>query len=157
MDYLHNDRDEQHVSLHDCRANRAELKDGVLSFWFEDGFWVTGSHPGNPTGKTVRTGPARVDYVLRDADGEDVSVEVFTRLRWPHALRTVWELPKLLDAVGKEGWELEFLYQYPGGWDRIVECWLWFPKKPWHRECRLKLDAQQVLYRWNDLCPEQEW
>lgn len=123
MQFLHNDREEQLLSLHDCRANRAELRDGVLSFRFEEGFWVTQSHPENPTGKTVRTGPGRVDYVLREADGDDVAVEVFTRLRWP----------------------------------RIVECWLWFPRKPYHKECRLKLDVQGVFYRWNDLCPEKEW
>ena len=157
MEFLHNDREEQFLSLHDCRANRAELRDGVLSFRFEEGFWVTQSHPENPTGKTVRTGPGRVDYVLREADGDDVAVEVFTRLRWPHALRTSWELPKLLQAINEKHWELEILYQYPGGWDRIVECWLWFPRKPYHRECRLKLDVQGVFYRWNDLCPEKEW
>ena len=74
MEFLHNDHDEQLLTLHDCRANRAELRDGVLSFWFEEGVWVTQSHPENPTGKTVRTGPARVDYMLRETDGDDVSV-----------------------------------------------------------------------------------
>ena len=153
MEYLHNEGDEQFLSLHDCRANRAELKEGVLSFWFEEGFWVIQSHPENPTGKTIRTGPSRVDYVLRDQDGDDVTAEIFTRLRWPHALRTSWELPKLLQAINEKGWGLEFLYQYPGGWNRIIECWFW----PKHKECMLKLDVQEVIYRWNDLCPEKEW
>ena len=157
MDYRHNEKNEEHLTLHDCRAVWVELKHGVLSFWFDEGFWVMGSHPENPTGKTVRTGPARVDYVLREQSGDDVSVDVFTRLRWPHALRTVWELPRLLKALNRDGWGLEFLYQYPGGWNRIIECWLWMPKKPFHKECQLKLDVAEVIYHWNELRPECEW
>ena len=157
MDYRHNEKNEEHLTLHDCRAIRVAMNDGVLSFWFDEGFWVMSSHPENPTGKTVRTGPARVDYVLREQSGDDVSVDVFTRLRWPHALRTVWELPRLLEALNRDGWGLEFLYQYPGGWNRIIECWLWMPKKPFHKECQLKMDVAEVLYRWNELRPECEW
>ena len=157
MEDRYNEKNEGYLTLHDCRAARAELNDGVLSFWFDEGFWITASHPENPTGKTVRTGPARVDYVLREQSGDDVSVDVFTRLRWPHALRTAWELPRLLEKLNRDGWELEFLYQYPGGWDRVVECWLWFPKRPYHKECRLKVDAVEVIYRWNELQPEREW
>ena len=157
MEFLHKDREERFLSLHDCRANRAELRDGVLSFWFEAGFWVTQSHPENLTGKTVRTGPGRVDYLLREADGDDVAVEVFTRLRWPHALRTVWALPKLLQAINEKHWELEFLYQYPDYWNRIIECVLCLPKKPYWKECQLKLDVSEVIYRWNSLRPEEEW
>ena len=70
MFYLHNENNEEHLSVHDCRADRAALRDGVLTFWFTEGFWVLGSHPDNPTGKTVRTDAARVDYVLRDPGGE---------------------------------------------------------------------------------------
>ena len=154
---LHRDTDESLVSLHDCRADRAALEDGVLSFFFPDGFWVTSKHPDNPTENTVRTGPARVDFVLRDSGGDDAAVEVFTRLRWPHALRTAWELPRLLGVINERGWELEFLYQYPGGWDRVIECWLWFDRRPWHRECRLKLDVKQAFYCWNELREDAVW
>ena len=65
MSWKHCDSDERLITLHDCRTDWVTLEDGVLSFFFPEGFWVTQSHPENPTGKTVRTGPARVDYVLR--------------------------------------------------------------------------------------------
>ena len=157
MEWLNCDQGEGLISLHDCRANRVELKEGTLSFFFPDGFWVTASHPENPTGKTVRTGPGRVDYLLRRDDGDDVSVSVFRALRWPWSLRRKWELPKLLEAINEKHWELEFLYQYPGGWERIIEGWFWFRKKPWHLECQLKLDVKEVRYCWNELLPEREW
>lgn len=157
MRWKHSDTDESKLSLHDCRADRVILEDGTLSFSFPDGFWVTDQHPENPTGKTVRTGPARVDYLLREESGDDVTVSVFRDLRWPWSLRTKWELQKLLDAINEKHWELEFLYQYPGGWDRIIEGWFWFQRKPWHLECQLRLDVKQVRYRWNELRKDAQW
>lgn len=155
MAFLHQDSEETRFSLHDCRADRVELQDGMLSFFFPEGFWVTAEHPANHTGMIVRTGPGRVDYVLRRDDGDDVSVSVFRKLRWPWSLRTKWELPKLLEVLNKKHWQLEFLYQYPGGWDRIIEGWFWFQKKPWHYECQLKLDVQEVRYCWEELTDRQ--
>ena len=157
MGYLHNENNEEHLTLHDCRADRAELKDGVLSFWFPEGFWVTSRHPENSTGKTVRTDAARVDYVLRDARGDDVSVDVFTCLKSPYALRRSYDLRKFMEIVNRPGWVLEFLYQYPDYWNRIIECVLWMPKRPWRKECQLKVDVSEVIYRWNNLRPEEVW
>ena len=157
MFYLHNEKNEEHLSVHDCRADRAALHDGVLTFWFTEGFWVLGSHPDNPTGKTVRTDAARVDYVLRDPRGEEVSADVFTGLKSPFALRRAYELPKFLEIVNRSGWALEFLYQYPDYWNRIIECVLCLPKRPYWKECLLKLDVSEVVYRWNGLRPEEEW
>ena len=157
MEYLHNEHNESHLSLHDCRADRMELKDGVLSFWFPEGFWVTSAHPDNPTGKTVRTDAARVDYVLRDPDGDDVSIDVFRRLKYPYALCRNYDLFPFLEIVNRPGWELEFLYQYPDYWNRIIECVLWMQKRPWRKDCQLKLDVSEVIYRWNSLRPEEEW
>ena len=157
MEYLHNETNEQNLSVHDSRADRVQLREGVLSFWFPEGFWVSSSHPDNPTGKTVRTDAARVDYVLRDPDGDDVSVDVFRRLKYPFALRRSYDLSPFMAIVNQQGWELEFLYQYPDYWNRIIECWLWFPKRPRHKECQLKLDVSEVIYRWNNLRPDEEW
>ena len=157
MSYLHNEKTEQNLSLHDCRADRMELKDGVLSLRFPGGFWVSGDHPENPTGKTVRTDAARVDYVLRDAKGTDVSADVFTRLKHPLSLRRSYNLSEFMEIINRQGWELEFLYQYPDYWNRIIECVLCLPKKPYWKECQLKLDVSEVIYRWNDLRTDEEW
>lgn len=157
MEYLHNETNEEYLTLHDCRADRVELKDGVLSFWFPEGFWVTSVHPENPTGKTVRTDAARVDYVLRDARGDDVSVDVFTGLKFHCALRRSYDLSRFMEIMNRVGWGLEFLYQYPDYWNRIVECVLCLPKKPFWKECQLKLDVSEVIYRWNSLRPDEEW
>lgn len=157
MSYLHNEHNESCLSLHDCRADRVALKDGVLSFRFSEGFWVSNNHPENPTGKTVRTDAARVDYVLRDSRGSDVSIDLFTRLKSRYALRRSFDLPQFMEIVNRSGWELEFLYQYPDYWNRIIECVLCLPKKPYWKECQLKLDVSEVVYRWNNLRSEDEW
>ena len=153
MEFIHNDTNEQLLSLHDCRADRVTLENGVLSFSFSEGIWVLPEHPENPTGKTVGTGPARVDYVLREQDGDDVQTSVFRRMRWPYALRKRMELPELMAHINEKGGQLEFLYQYPGGWDRILDCWLW----PRGRECQFKVDVKEVVYRWNELNTDREW
>ena len=157
MEYLHNETNEQNLSLHDCRADRMELKDGVQSFWFSEGFWVTSVHPENPTGKTVRTDAARVDFLLRNPGGEDVGADVFHCLKSPFALRRSYDLLRFMEIVNRPGWGLEFLYQYPDYWNRIIECVLCLPKRPYWKECQLKLDVSEVIYRWNNLRPDEEW
>lgn len=37
--YLHSDNDE-FISLHDCHATKVLFENGVLTFVFEDGFWI---------------------------------------------------------------------------------------------------------------------
>ena len=51
----------------------------------------------------------------------------------------------------------EFLYQYKGYNSMIIECWIWSNKKPYHRECELKLSIKDVNYCCNELCKESEW
>ena len=45
--YRHNQNHSRHISLHDCRAERMTLENGVLSLIFPDGIWVTPEHEEN--------------------------------------------------------------------------------------------------------------
>ena len=74
-------------SLHDCRAERMAYENGVLSFCFPDGFWVTPDHPLNTTGKIVKTGPSEVKYRILDEDIDGVDIYVFTEKKRRNALR----------------------------------------------------------------------
>ncbi len=53
--YTHIDTDDSVLSLHDCYANRIQFKNNILSFYFQNGFWVTPSHPANKSDKIIRT------------------------------------------------------------------------------------------------------
>lgn len=72
-------------------------------------------------------------------------------------VREEWELSKLIECINSGKYTLEFLYQYKGYNSMIIECCLWSDKKPYDRECQLKLPLSQVRYCWNDLCEDKEW
>ena len=61
-----------------------------------------------------------------------------------------------MKLINNEKYTLEFLYQYRGHNSMIVECWLWSEKKPYHRECELKLLLKTVRYCWNNLQEDNE-
>ncbi len=41
--------------------------------------------------------------------------------------------------------------------DVMLECWLWSKRKPYHRECMLRLSVTDVKYDWNDLQKDRVW
>lgn len=155
--YKHYDSDDGFLSLHDCDAKKIEFRDGTLTFFFPDGFWVLPEHEASDLKQVVRTDEAQVDFLLEDQDESNATIYVFTQSPFGKVIREEWPVAKLLDAINRMGFRLEFLYQYKGYNERIFDCWLWFDKKPYHRECELRIAASQVIYCWNNLCEDQPW
>lgn len=153
--YKHCNNDE-YISLHDCHAAKILFENGVLTFVFDEGFWVTDKHPSNTTDKTVRTGVAEARFYLEFGDETDITVQVFEK-RFKQTVRKELELSELIEYVNSGKHTLEFLYQYKGYNSMIVECWLWSDKKPYHRECQLKILLKDAKYCWNDLREDREW
>jgi GTP-binding protein len=54
--------------LHDCIAEKAYFKDGVLGFEFSDGFWILPNHPESHLSKTVRTNFSKVEFIRSAAN-----------------------------------------------------------------------------------------
>lgn len=153
--YKHCDNDE-FISLHDCHATKVLFENGILTFVFEDGFWITPGHPENVTDKTIRTDSAEVQFILEVGDEFDVNCYVFNK-KFKKTIREDWELSKLIECVNDKNYTLEFLYQYKNYRSMMIECWLWSKKKPYHRECELKLSLKDVKYYWNDLQKDRVW
>lgn len=153
--YKHCDNDE-FISLHDCHATKVLFENGILTFGFEDGFWIVPGHPENVTDKTIRTDSAEVQFVLEFGDEYDVNCYVFHK-KFRKTIREEWELAKLIGCINDKNDTLEFLYQYKSDHSMMIECWLWSKKKPYHRECELKLSLTDVKYYWNDLQKDREW
>ena len=151
--YKHCDVDSEYISLHDSHATNIKYEKGVLSFVFQDGIWVIKGHPSNMTDKTVRTDVAEVKFHLESGDEGDITFYVFEE-KFKKTVRDEWELSELVESVNSGSYTLEFLYQYEGYHSMIIECWLWSDKKPYHRECELKLSLTEVEYCWNELCEE---
>lgn len=154
--YKHYDCDDEHISLHDCHATKVMHDNGILTFVFSDGIWVAPSHPSNKNDKMLRTDVAEVKFQLEFGDEDNIALYVFEENR-KKTYREKWELTKLIEYINSEKYNLEFLYQYKGYNSMIIECWLWSDKKPYHRECELKLSIEGVKYCWNDLRENREW
>jgi hypothetical protein len=159
--FLHTDPDRFHdheLTLHDCVAERIALDGNVLRFSLPDGFWVTTHHPGNDTGKVIKTDGAVVAFSVEEP--EDVSLTVFVRKRWLWFRRTVaesWELKDFMSAVNSGKCVLEFITQYRSHCEQMWHCAIRSNKKPWYRECQLFLPAAEATYYWNKLRPDHEW
>lgn len=154
--YKHCCINDEYISLHDCHATNILYKNGAITFVFPDGIWVTKENPGNELGKTVRTDMAEVKFSLDSGSEDDINVYVFEE-KFKRTVREEWKLSKLMEYINNRNCTLEFLYRYKGYNSMIIECWLWSNKKPYHRECELKLLIKDVKYCWNELCEEREW
>ena len=106
--------------------------------------------------KILRTDVAEVEFYLESGDEWDITLYVFEE-ESKKTVREEWRLDKLMECINGGKCTLEFLYQYKGYHSMIIECWLWSDKKPYHRECVLKLSLKGVKYCWNDLCQDKEW
>ena len=151
--YTHIDTDDSVLSLHDCYANRMQLENGVLSFFFRDGFWVTPSHHANNSSDTVRTDSSQVDYHIVD----DGSVYVFRKNIFGKTICIEWTLEELADLINNDTFTLEFLYHYKSYYSQLYKCLLHFDKHPYHYECQIEIPTSKVVYRWNKLCCDRTW
>lgn len=157
MNFIHCDHSEAHLSLHDCMAEGAYFRDGVLGFECKDGFWIAPDHPENGLSACVKTDASRVEYVLHRGEDCDVTVYVFKDNFLRQTVRHEWSVRKLTDEINSGKYKLEFLYQYTDGNARIVQCELHCERKPYFRECLLYLYAPQVRYFWNELREDRPW
>ena len=99
MSFAHCDHDETYLSLHDCLAERAYLKDGKLGFELHDGFWILPGHPENRLSQMVRTDASRVEYTLYRGESDDVTVYVFEKTFFKRTLRREWPLENLIENI----------------------------------------------------------
>lgn len=157
MRYLHCDVSDNLICLHDCKSERAYFENGILGFEFSDGFWISPEHPESKLDVLVRTDPSKVEFKLIDGDEYDVTVFVFERNIFKQTVRKEWTVQKLVDSINSGEVTIEFLYQYLDGFSRIAECHLWSRKKPYSRECIMKIVAPEVRYYWNNIIENRVW
>lgn len=157
--YKYFDRNENgDIGLHDCKATKVFIRKDVLSFEFEDGFWISEKNRHNPYSKTLCTDKSRVDFRLLYGDAEDdVTFYIFKQKKHGKAIRKQYSLKKLMRKINEKGRRLEFLYAYQGYNSIIFECEIELNKKPYRRECVLIVDTKDVVYRWNNICEDKPW
>ena len=131
------------ICLHDCRATEIFSEGKMLSFFFKDGFYVGNKYSDR----------SELRFELEDNAEYDVWVYVFDKTDG-RTVREEISVNKLMDMVNS-GMELEFISEYQGYNTKLYECWLWFDKEPYHKECVLKIYGNAVSYHWNELFAEE--
>lgn len=153
--YKYCDNEDSHISLHDCRATSASINDGILSFYFSDGFWVGENHANNYLKKTVSTDKSKVDFHLACKNEDDVTIYVFTEEKNGKTIREEYDLKNFISCINNGTYELEFLYPYKGYNSIIFCCYIWFDEKPYSKECELVISTSKIVYYWNQLCEDR--
>lgn len=154
--FKHYDTDDNYISLHDCHVTNITYENGILTFGFDDGIWILEGHPSNSLNKIVKTDKAYVKLCLETGEAYDVTLYIYEK-KFNKTLRKEWDLYKLIEKINEKKYTLEMLYQYKGYNSILIECWMWSDKKPYSRECELKIAATGAEYCWNSLCEDREW
>lgn len=155
--FKHYDTDNSCITLHDCYATNITIEENRISFYFENGFWITPEHKQSKLTDTVRTDSSRVDFYFSKESLDDFLVYVFRKNIFGKTFREIWEIQKLTELVNKKFLNLEFLYQYKRYNEQLFDCWLHFDKSPYHYECQIKIPTTNVIYNWNNLCTDKKW
>ena len=152
--YKHCDVSDEHISLHDCRATEISYEGGVLSFGFPGGFWILSGHECNASEKNLCTDSSEVRLYL--GSEYDATVYLYDE-KFGRTIRRELSISDLMKLINHKKCALEFLYPYKGYNSIIFECCLWTEKRPYHKECELRLYLKKAEYLWNDLLSDREW
>ena len=155
--YTHCENDENLFSLHDCVAKSAYFRDGVFGFELEDGFWVLTDHPDNSTNEVVRTDFSKIEFALEDGEDYDFRIYVLSKNIFGQMVCKEWTVNEFLDKINNGKYQLEFVYEYSRYNSKIFECDLRSSKKPYRKECILRISLTHINYYWNNLREDRTW
>ncbi|MBE6038955.1 MAG: hypothetical protein E7218_07150 [Anaerofustis stercorihominis] len=148
--YKYSDKSDGDFSLHDCHAHKMSLDADILSFVFDDGFYVLPSHPANNTGDVFRTSLSELQLKILDMDIFGIGIYLFVPQNDGRIIREEWEPGNFIDAVNSGTFSLEFVTEYKSYRSRLYKCYVWFDTAPYHYECEIELQTDDILYLWND-------
>ncbi len=141
----------EHINLHDCKATQISLKNKTLFFTFPEGFWIERNNI--PTSKKYYTGEAQMEFPLLYSEDIAIIIYIFTK-DGKNTIRTEYTLNDLMKQINTNLCSLEFLYSYISSQTFRFDCWLWYDKEPYHKECELIISAENVIYHWNEVYEE---
>lgn len=153
----HDRNDKQDISLHDCHATKAYIEGDDLVLEFEDGFWIDATNIQNPFCKLLQTDTSQLRFCRYDA------LEIYSFHEFRIVQRPVSTIRKsispevFIQNINSGKWQLEFISEYHEGSSLLFHCWLWFEKRPYHRECQVMIDCDHREYGWNSICEDKPW
>lgn len=145
------------ISLHDCIATRAFIEDNNLYFEYDDGFWIIGTNENNLYNNTFGTDISQ----LKICNFEVVDIYVFSEFRLFHHLintrRVSIKLETLIRNINSGKWKLEFLYTYQAYRGVLFHCCIQMKHRPYHKECQIVIDCDDMEFFWNNICKDKPW
>ena len=159
MNYKHRDADDfrdEKIWLHDCNVDEITFEDGILRFYFSDGFWITPLHGENQWEKPLRTNEAMLE--LADVREDAVTLSVFAPTLFNRRKTACWQLKDLMTFINHDKGSLEFICRRMSSeTQQIWECELHSLSKPYLRTCELRLPKTNAAFCWNDILLHREW
>ncbi len=155
--YKHIETDDRFFSIHDCYAEKVYFNDGVLSFVFPNGFWVTNEHLLNRSENIVRTDEASVDFTIMDEEFDGISIHIFKKQNERTAIREEWGTENFINAVNHGEFKVEFIDCYKTNQYLLFKCQVRFDRKPYYEECEIILHTDKAVYNWNSLRYDCTW
>ncbi len=155
--YNNYDTDDSCISLHDCRADKIIFENGILSFYFPNGFVVTSQHIKNQSDNTVYTDCSQVDFPIADKDINGIEIYIFSKRKSGEIIREARKVQSFINDVNSGKYEVEFITQYKSAYSILFKCWIWFDNEPYHSECEIILNSNNGVYLWNNLRDDCKW
>lgn len=155
--YKYCDIEDSCITLHDCVAEKMNFDNGVLSFLFPHGFWITQQHPKNESDNIVRTDASKVDFQIIDEEIDGICIYVFRKNKKGKLIREEWEMINFINAVNNGDFRVEFITQYKSFQSVLFKCWVWFDRSPYHSECEIILHTEKAAYQWKHLRYDCVW
>ena len=151
-----NDKD---ICLHDCRATHITINGNNLSFVFDDGFWIINDHSFNDNKLHKSSLSVMSLSLIEDEYIDSTTVYIFNQKNG-ETIREKISINSLIEFINSEHANLEFIYVFretQGFRKYSFECVLWSDKMPFHKECILSVNANELSYYWNKVTKDKVW
>lgn len=146
------------ISLHDCYVTKIQKQDDLLTFFFDDGFWIIETNPQNPYKKTLSTSASMLQFKnpqqanLSFCKPETNKEKLFAQKNAPLSLDV------LINRLDADEWACEIITENHSDWKHgWYYGWFHFKAAPFHIPFELSLSFEEVRYTWNEICENRPW
>ena len=127
------------ASLHDSRTNRDETDGENVTFFFPKGFYTEGPQP------SWEGSPAAMSCHIADSDPDGFTVSSFRKTLLGKTVRKECTR-QFVEEINKGKAEFEFVDTFRSYGSILFRGYLWFPRRPYWRECEIELYADEIRY-----------
>ncbi len=147
-----------YVSLNDCVIKNMKTTDNLLSFPFDDGFWMIARTKYNSYEEAVQTDKSEINFI--DFDKNMSVFFIFKRHclfgKHIYTTRKKVDLDKVFERINSGEWEIEFSDQYFSKRRVLFFGSVNTRKLLWAFDFQLVIDCEKMEYCWNDACTDRK-